>query len=733
MASLQDSQNNSQTQFENIQKQTARKKFAKPPVKVACLSCRASRIRCDGKATCSGCASKGKECSYLPSKRGGPRKKRVGQPSTLGIESYDKAWPSNFPRLHEAVFSQFDSIAVPGAGIRQLDFPTDVQSMFEDLFVPPNVDASRTLLGAPPALIHLPNPDPPRVRLYGSEADILNGYYIFIHQYFPIFPPSHTPITADRPLASPAKVSNPKSTTETPLSYTPRSPITLAISAILALVPHPKDPNPSSPQSVELRRFYAQLFSQAAFESVESESELAESSASPSQALLNENPIPKRSVVHPHVPVELEAILALLVLSVYEYAQRGNLAKMRNRAGQAYVMAMNMSLHALPPKDNIFAEAKRRAWWMTYYSVCQGSIVSTTPPTIIGDDRRFVTPYPRFASDPDGWSILLRTQHALLAATQFVIELNQTLKSKSNMSYVYRRMKELDTWIRPVLEQANAPPPMSSVGDMNDSEAITAQSIRKISLIKLSSAHIKTHRFRAFLDIPIFLKKYCDLTCASLGYPETGSDTQENSRLSCCTSLSDVPAAPPGGQSLPSCSPNSDASGATTSSSSWIMDDAFPFTNQESTVICLNSSLRISQMFYSLPYPRPRYGDITLENNAPSPSDDGIPALPRTMPSFACCAMQSSYAMLMLYYKLRTSDQASPAPHNPLNTSIELVRKLKHGLENVIGAVRNYSIAFEALDGMRAIIINSERSTIDVVLLDSALLRLIKPSSEQHV
>ncbi|KAJ5557833.1 hypothetical protein N7513_003419 [Penicillium frequentans] len=30
-----------------------RKKFAKPPVKVACLPCRASRIRCGGQQPCS--------------------------------------------------------------------------------------------------------------------------------------------------------------------------------------------------------------------------------------------------------------------------------------------------------------------------------------------------------------------------------------------------------------------------------------------------------------------------------------------------------------------------------------------------------------------------------------------------------------------------------------------------------------------------------------------------------
>ncbi|PGH02308.1 hypothetical protein GX51_04749 [Blastomyces parvus] len=605
-----------------------------------------------------------------------------------------------------AVFDQFDSLAIPGAGLRHLDFSPEVQSMFEDLMVPASGDVSRTALATEAVPIHMPSQDPSRVRVYGNEHDILNGYYIFIHQYFPIFPPAPAPITVDRPLDSPGKSSNPKlAATETPLGYIPKSPISLAISAILALVPHPKDPDPSSPESVILRRSYAQWFSKASLESVEAESELAESVANPSQALLNRHPIPKRSSLHPHVPVELEAVLALLILSVYEYAQRGNLVKMRHRAGQAFITAMNMSLHALPPEDDIYAEAKRRAWWMTYYCVCQGSIVSTTPPTIILNDPRFVTPYPRFASDPEGWSILMRAQHALVAGTQFILDLNQVLKSRGNMSFIYERMKKVDAWIRPVLAHAKTAPSVLPMDGVTDSEAMTAQSIRKISLLKLSSAHIKTHRFRAFLDIPIFIKKHCDLTCASIGYLGHEADAQGSSKLCCSsTNLYDIPTMVSSSQSPSSCSTTSDVSGATTSSSTWVNEDAFPFTNHESTEICLNSALTIAHMFRTLPYPTPTYDGKDLVNIAPrsqSPSDDPISALPRTMPSFACCAMQSSYAMLMLYYKSRVIDQTGNADNNPLNLSEELADELQCGLEYVISAVRNYSMAFEALDGMR--------------------------------
>lgn len=58
--------------------------------------------------------------------------------------------------------------------------------------------------------------------------------------------------------------------------------------------------------------------------------------------------------------------------------------------------------------------------------------------------------------------------------------------------------------------------------------------------------------------------------------------------------------------------------------------------------------------------------------------------------------------MLMLFYKTRVAKQLSPDSDTGNNSSSErLVEELRNGLERVIGAVRNYSRAFEALDGMR--------------------------------
>lgn len=176
---------------------------------------------------------------------------------------------------------------------------------------------------------------------------------MFIHPYYPILPPPERLPVVNRPL-----------TADRNLSFEPSTPLSLAISALLVLIPHPQEPNPSRLDYVRLRRDYAQSFAQSALEAIEVDSELLHSSNDPSNALSEGAPEFSREPFHPKVPVSLESVLALTLLSVYEYAQRGNMAKMRNRAGQALTAAMSMSLHDATENDE-FTEARRRAWWMT--------------------------------------------------------------------------------------------------------------------------------------------------------------------------------------------------------------------------------------------------------------------------------------------------------------------------------------------------------------------------------
>lgn len=105
---------------------------------------------------------------------------------------------------------------------------------------------------------------------------------------------------------------------------------------------------------------------------------------------------------------------------------------------------------------------------------------------------------------------------------------------------------------------------------------------------------------------------------------------------------------------------------------------------------------------------------------------------PRTMPSFACCAMQCAYALLMVHQKTKTvymysrggdggqqqqqqllqQQQQQPPPQGPGGGTSPMVvnsllMRLQQGLTSIYGTLANYATAFEALGGMRGELINN--------------------------
>lgn len=59
--------------------------------------------------------------------------------------------------------------------------------------------------------------------------------------------------------------------------------------------------------------------------------------------------------------------------------------------------------------------------------------------------------------------------------------------------------------------------------------------------------------------------------------------------------------------------------------------------------------------------------------------------------------------MFMIFYKARVANQMSPDVETDIasDSAGRLVEELRQGLQRIIRAVSNYSLAFEALDGMR--------------------------------
>lgn len=137
--------------------------------------------------------------------------------------------------------------------------------------------------------------------------------------------------------------------------------------AILVLIPLPGDLHPMRAEPVLLRSFYANMYAEAALESIE---DFPGNRTQPTsgQSLTPCAQPELRSPLHPGVPLDLEPILALLVLGVYEYCQHGNRKKMRSHVYQALTMSMDLSLHSISREDSGFHIAQMRAWWMTVRS-----------------------------------------------------------------------------------------------------------------------------------------------------------------------------------------------------------------------------------------------------------------------------------------------------------------------------------------------------------------------------
>jgi len=121
-----------------------------------------------------------------------------------------------------------------------------------------------------------------------------------------------------------------------------------------------------------------------------------------------------------------------------------------------------------------------------------------------------------------------------------------------------------------------------------------------------------------------------------------------------------------------------------------------PFSKHESSRLCLAAALNIAKAFEALPYPPPEANP--LSQHPSSLSSSTTTATPRTLPSFACCAMQAAYALLMVCnqaWAMQTG--AMPATHHPR----KLLAQCEQGLYSLLSTLDNYALAFEAIRGMR--------------------------------
>lgn len=191
----------------------------------------------------------------------------------------------------------------------------------------------------------------------------------------PLLPPPEVSQYEDKPKV--VRVSHESSqSAKSHIPYWPTSSLTLALSAILVTIPVFEDECPENEPSLAARRSYAQIFAQAALAAVETEIDDLSPSLNPNLPHW-ESARDQRSV-HPRVPVSIHPVLALVLLSIYEYCQRGNVSRMRARGNQAMTTAMDISIHNLDLSVTDFSEAQRRAWWIAVWIKSQCLLGLTT-------------------------------------------------------------------------------------------------------------------------------------------------------------------------------------------------------------------------------------------------------------------------------------------------------------------------------------------------------------------
>ncbi|KAG7404132.1 hypothetical protein Forpe1208_v015629 [Fusarium oxysporum f. sp. rapae] len=480
------------------------------------------------------------------------------------------------------------------------DSNQDLDRFFADIFSLPTFPRSESIDLPPwPALDLAPPSSTPQE--YRSDSDVLDAYYRLIHPVFPILPP---PI--DRSIAL---------TSQADAVYNPSSPLILSLLSILFAVQQPGSNAGFSPGHPRLT--LANSFAQRATEACEFLSE-GQSAKFPFSVL---------SPVHPRVPTELETPLAFCVLSLFQYLYCGNIEEMTRFAERAVDSAIRLSLHRQPCKGGDFlAEAKSRAWWMTYLTMCHASNVSCKPPSRPINVADVQTPFPTSSYRPKVWDNYIRAEETLTAATLLLVALVKGFRSEAAIPSFRQGLDTLNKLILSQLIQLGQTKFVDQAS--NDiPEFRLADCLHTITRMRLLSAYIKTHRYRALMEHPTILEKF-----------KTFSPL-------------DVTDCPPEG---------CNASGSNALNR---VDQIFPFPSLESLQVCFDSCVGISDCLDLL--------------------KDDLPIAP-----FACSAIIAGYTALMILH-FQSSGRGRTWPSlqadNLQGSCRAVVASALRGLENYSG------------------------------------------------
>ncbi|CAG8178434.1 unnamed protein product [Penicillium salamii] len=248
------------------------------------------------------------------------------------------------------------------------------------------------------------------------------------------------------------------------------------------------------------------------------------------------------------------------------------------------------------------------------------------------------------------WPTMLRAQGALLQTGVMAKEMAEG-SVRGSHDTIRKRVADLDRLILALTVDLDQPLKMVTC------EGPDATAIRNLWLMARFLAHtarLKLHRFRAFGDHPVFLDKFCD--------------------LSSVTNLlfSELPV---------------------TASPGWLSEVAsfHPFTEEDSTQVCLRSALVLSRVMRAISWPNVSQSDDVVGISSLSPYRVQYP---RSLPYIACCGMQSCYVFMMLLRKIRTSVNSNDfsdsryllgwtEPGTERQAAERFIEELRHGVKSI--------------------------------------------------
>ncbi|KAF6832233.1 hypothetical protein CPLU01_06332 [Colletotrichum plurivorum] len=466
------------------------------------------------------------------------------------------------------------------------DSEESLNSFFVDLFSCPSYPRVGNQLNSTGSILPLQG----SAGSFHSDHNVsLQCYYTKLYPVFPILPPPTQDMLNESPSPSGRD------------AYEPSSPLLLAIIAILCHSPRGQDGR----SMLESERSSDALPNSLALRALNA---IENWPATGSDQLT-------ASEFHPGIPRELEPALACCFLSLSQYLHQGDVGEMASLAERAHGLLTSIQRRARDLPRN-FEEGFQRAWWVTV-----GSLLTRMWMLMMI------------------WELYIRTEEALVASTLLLVALVKGFNSQTAVPSFRRNIRVLNEVISFQLTKVDSERQhATSLPESRDADCLLST-----SRIRLMSARIKLHRYRALMDHPEILKRFEAIS--------TGSEEQRGS------DRTDFRKRYEGRRA----------------------DEIFPFTAEHSRSICLESALSVAK---------------DLEH---------LVAMGNHVTPIACSAVLAGYTLMMMDHFQLCSPQAGASASEKEAAQARCAQ----GVRSCIRSLEAFSVGFDYVRGMKRMCLNN--------------------------